>query len=92
MFQLTKSDSIDTFVGHIPVELLHKGKKTNNCPRIGTPHVSVSLEGLNWRLPKYVQAYSSWNNDMHVHTKLLLQRKGNCLQSHMDPGGDKIRG
>lgn len=47
MSQLTKSDNIDTFAGHIPVERFHKDKKTNSCPRIRTPDVSVSLKDLN---------------------------------------------
>ena len=92
MFQLTWSDSIGTFAGHIPVERYRKGKKTNSCPCIGTPNVFVNLEGLNWRHFKQMQTYSSRNNDMHVHTKLLLQRKGTCLQSCTDPGGDRVRG
>lgn len=50
MFQLTLSDSIDTFAGHIPVGRYRKGKRTNSGPCIGTPYVSVNLEDLNWGL------------------------------------------
>jgi hypothetical protein len=51
MFQLTWSDSIDTFVGHIPAEHRRKGKKTNSCPHIDTPDVSMNLKGINRRFP-----------------------------------------